>query len=147
MEVLVRDIMTKRVLTVDMDRTLKDAQRVFERAPFHHLVVIENSRLVGLISDRDVYREISPFIGTPTERSADRFTLRKHVHQIMTRAPETCGPETTAADACKLMIDKRISSLPVVNDKGQCVGIVTIRDMAGWAMRELTDQSEASKAA
>jgi acetoin utilization protein AcuB len=137
MGVRVRDIMTKKVLTVDMDRSLNDVRRVFERAPFHHLVVIEEGKLVGLVSDRDVFREISPFVGTPTERSCDAFTLRKHVHQIMTRRPETCDPEAEASEACRLMLEKRISCLPVVNKESRCVGIVTIRDVAHWALREI----------
>ncbi|MFI4896919.1 MAG: CBS domain-containing protein [Phycisphaerales bacterium JB059] len=137
MGVRVADIMTKKVLTVDMDRSLSDVRRVFERAPFHHLVVIEDGKLVGLVSDRDVFREISPFVGTPTERSCDAFTLRKHVHQIMTRQPQTCAPDTEASEACRLMLDKRISCLPVVNARGRCVGIVTIRDVAHWALREI----------
>lgn len=137
MGVYVRDIMTRKVLTVDMDRSLNDVRRVFERAPFHHLVVIEDGKLVGLVSDRDVYRAISPFAGTPTERSCDAFTLRKHVHQIMTRSPKTCEPDDTAEEACKRMLEERISCLPVVNDRGKCVGIVTIRDVARWAMRQI----------
>lgn len=148
MGVLVKDIMTRRVLTVDMDRSLSDVRRVFERAPFHHLVVIEDGKLVGLVSDRDVFREISPFAGTPTERSCDAFTLRKHVHQIMTRAPKTCEPTERAADACRRMLDERISCLPVVNERGKCVGIVTIRDVAHWAMRQVEGvQAQPRKAA
>lgn len=137
MGVRVRDIMTRKVLTVDMDRSLNDVRRVFERAPFHHLVVIEDGQLVGLVSDRDVFREISPFVGTPTERSCDAFTLRKHVHQIMTRRPATCAPDEEASAACRMMLDKRISCLPVVDKAGRCVGIVTIRDVAHWALREI----------
>ncbi len=141
MGVLVKDIMTKKVLTVDMDRSLSEVRRVFERAPFHHLVVIEEGKLVGLVSDRDVFREISPFAGTPTERSCDAFTLRKHVHQIMTRAPMTCAPTVGAAEACRQMLDKKVSCLPVINERGACVGIVTIRDVAHWALQEVEDAS------
>ncbi len=137
MGVLVNDIMTRKVLTVDMDRSLSEVRRVFERAPFHHLVVIEDGKLVGLVSDRDVFREISPFAGTPTERACDAFTLRKHVHQIMTRTPTTCGAKDEAAAVCKRMLDQRVSCMPVVNERGACVGIVTIRDVAHWALREI----------
>ena len=146
MDVLVKDIMTTRVLTVDMDRSLGEVRRVFERAPFHHLVVIEDGKLVGLVSDRDVCREISPFAGTSVERSCDAFTLRKHVHQIMTRSPETTTMGASAQSACQMMLDKRISCLPVVNERGACVGIVTVRDIARWGMDALAGQVEADEA-
>ncbi len=140
MGVLVGDIMTAKVLTVDMDRSLNDVRRIFERSAFHHLIVVEEGKLVGLVSDRDVFRAVSPFVGTSTERSCDAFTLRKHVHQIMTRLPETTTADSPAEDACRLMLESRVSCLPVVNERGACVGIVTIRDIARWALTELGGQ-------
>lgn len=138
-EPTVESIMTRRVLSVDMDRSLEHVRRVFEEATFHHLVVVEDSKLVGLISDRDLFKAISPFAGTLSEQSKDANTLRKAVHQIMSRDITTCTPGTTVREAGRLMLDGKFSCLPVVEGDGRCVGIVTVRDLAKWAVELLSD--------
>ena len=59
------------------------------RAHFRHLLVLEEGELVGVISDRDLFRAISPYLGSEAEMSRDTETLTKRAHQIMTRQPIT----------------------------------------------------------
>ena len=125
----ISEIMTKEVVTVDMDTTLKAVYEIFDKKSFHHLLVIEDGRLWGVISDRDVLKAISPFLNTLAEQDRDLFTLRKKAHQIMTRKPITISKETDAEDAVRLLLRENISCLPVVSSEGKIEGIVTWKDL------------------
>lgn len=124
----IQDIMTSKVVTIDLDVTLKEIREVFERARFHHVLVTEKGELAGVISDRDVLKAVSPFIGTLSERQSDTDTLKKRAHQIMTRSVTTAMPTDTVEAAAKLMMAKRVSCLPVIS-KRKIVGIVTMKDI------------------
>lgn len=130
----VASIMTRHVITVSMDDSLRKVREVFESCRFHHLVVTEKSRVMGIISDRDLLKNISPFVGKISERVQDMHTLDKRVHQIMTRRLIWCSEQTTLAEAGRLMLDHGVSCLPVLDHAGHCVGILTIRDMLAWSM-------------
>jgi acetoin utilization protein AcuB len=133
--------MTRHVITVSMDDSLRKVREVFESCRFHHLVVTEHGRVVGIISDRDLLKHISPFVGKISERTQDAHTLEKRVHQIMTRRLVWCSAQSTLGEAGRLMLDHTVSCLPVLDHAGHCVGILTMRDMLAWAMvRCLADQ-------
>ena len=131
----VRDIMTTPVHRVDMDDSMLSVKRLFDRERCHHVVVMRRNRVLGVVSDRDVLKVISPFIGNRMmERSQDLNTLKKRVHQIMSRVLVTIGPDGTVSEAAEKMLSERVSCLPVVDGGGSLQGIVTIRDFAAWAV-------------
>ena len=112
----VRDLMTTPIVTIGMDDTLRTAQRVFDRHKFHHLVVLENGKPVGVLSDRDLLKHVSPFVGALlSERPRDSATLRRRVHQMMTRKLVTVGPDVCATAAALRMKDHNVSCLPVMD--------------------------------
>lgn len=125
----VGQIMSRRVVTVSMDDTLAKAEALFAEFGFHHLLVLEQCRLVGVISDRDLLRASSPFTGTLNETTRDLATLNKRIHQMMNRALITVDRETSLDQAAQLLIDNRISCLPVVTEDGRVEGIVSWRDL------------------
>ncbi len=128
----VRDIMTAQVHTLHLDDSLRTAASLFEREHFHHVVVLERGRVHGVVSDRDILKAISPFVGNPVlERPQDLSTLKKRVHQIMTRKPVTIGGDQSITAAADVMLTQRVSCLPVVDDDGKLLGIVTVRDLVG----------------
>jgi acetoin utilization protein AcuB len=122
------DIMKRRVATIEMDDTLETVHEIFAAAPFHHLLVIEEGRLVGILSDKDLYKALSPYLGSSSENQRDRDTLQRRVHQVMTREPVTVSPELSVSQACELLLAHGISCLPVL-ENGQIIGIVTWRDL------------------
>ena len=130
----VETIMTRHVVTVSMDETLRHVRELFHSVRFHHLVVVEKGRVVGVISDRDLLKNVSPFVGKATERTQDSFTLERKVHQIMSRRLVSCGPEIGIGQAGRLMLDHKVSCLPVLNGTGACIGIVTMRDILEWSL-------------
>ena len=121
--------MTRRVVTVDMDDTLAILLEIFHHVRFHHLLVVEDNKLRGIISDRDLLKASSPFVNTPAEQKRDLMILKKRAHQIMTRKPITITKEASCEDAARLMLRENISCLPVVSSAGRIEGIVTWRDL------------------
>ncbi len=151
----VEQVMTRSVVTVSMDDTVATVREIFETHGFHHLIVEENGQVVGVVSDRDLLRNLSPFVGKMNERPQDLFLERRRVHQIMTRKLISVGPDTPLLDAAIKMLDDRVSCLPVVDARMRCMGIVTMRDLLTWSLRcmqgdqnaEGEDESGASCAA
>ncbi|HTH59739.1 MAG TPA: CBS domain-containing protein [Paraburkholderia sp.] len=125
----VEDLMTKRVVTVGFDDTLETVKEIFEQAGFHHLLVVDEGKLQGVVSDRDLLRALSPFIGSVVETTRDTGTLSKRVHQIMSRKPITLRPDASVADAIQLFLAHSISCVPIVDGEFVPVGIVSWRDV------------------
>jgi len=125
----VKEIMSASVVTVELDDKLSVVKDAFENLKFHHLLVVEDHKLLGVISDRDLFKALSPNIGTSTESYKDAATLNKRVHQIMTRHPIVLDEDATIDDAIDLFIAHSISCIPIVNNDNAPVGIVSWRDV------------------
>ena len=124
----VSQIMKPRVATVEMDDSMAMVRELFLAAPFHHLLVMEGEELVGILSDTDLYKALSPYLESPGENQRDRDTLSRRVHQVMSRDLVTVAPECPLEEAASLMLVRGISCLPVVNGN-TLEGIVTWRDL------------------
>lgn len=141
--IIVADIMTTPVQTVSMDDSVGDIRDVFEHSKYHHLVVIgDQGECAGVVSDRDLLKNISPFIGKMQERASDLNCLKRRAHQIMTRQLVAVRRNTSLRAAARVMLDHRISCLPVVDAHKNCIGIVTLRDVVRWAVLELESESD-----
>jgi len=141
----VAEIMTTRVFTIEMDDTLDKIQKIFEKHKFHHLLIVEDEELIGIISDRDVLKEISPYVNTLSEDSRDRQTLKKKAHQIMSRTPITVETDTLVEDAASMMLKKNISCLPVVSPSEDIAGILSWKDILKFYIERENELQELSK--
>src|SRR5271165_580985 len=122
--------MTTRVVTVELDDSLEVVKEIFDSMKFHHLLVVDTgNKLCGVISDRDLLRALSPYVGTASENARDTATLKKRVHQIMTRKPITLPPEAVISDAVNLFLGHRVSCIPIVDKDFRPLGIVSWRDV------------------
>ena len=123
-------IMTAKVVTVEMDDRLEVVKEIFDTMNFHHLLVVdEHGKLSGVLSDRDLLRALSPYVGSAVETARDLATLNKRVHQIMTRHPLTLRPHSSVHEAAGLLLKNRISCVPIVDDDFKPVGVVSWRDL------------------
>lgn len=139
----IQDIMTTPVFTITMDDSVETIQRAFEDNNFHHIIVNgDDGECVGVVSDRDLLKNLSPFLGKFSERAADAACLKRRAHQIMTRELIAVRPETLFRAAARVMLDSRISCLPVVDANKHCVGIVTLRDVLRWTITELETDAD-----
>lgn len=125
----VNNIMSHGVVTIEFEDDLYVVRARFEEYGFHHLLVTENSKLIGVISDRDLLRAISPYVDTPAETTHDAATMNKRAHQIMTRHPITIDADTEILDAIALFNQTGVSCLPVVDNQFKPIGIITWRDI------------------
>ena len=91
--------MTKRIVTVEMDDTLSTVKGIFEHIQFHHLLVIDDSILMGVISDRDLFKALSPWLGSFSEKKKDTVTFDIRTHQIMSRDLITFQGNASVYDA------------------------------------------------
>jgi acetoin utilization protein AcuB len=125
-----RNIMTARVVTVEMDDRLESVKEIFDTLKFHHLLVVDEQRkLSGVVSDRDLLKALSPYVGSAAETARDLATLNKRVHQIMSRNPITLQPQSEVGEAVDLLLAHGISCIPIVDDEFRPVGIVSWRDV------------------
>ena len=136
---VVADIMTTTVVTVEMDDSLETIQAIFQRVRFHHILVVNDNKLVGVISDRDLLKAISPFVGTPSERERDANTLNKRAHQIMSRHPVTIYPHESVEKAITTILEKQVTCLPIISGQCHIEGILTWRDILSYLSSEKHD--------
>lgn len=132
---LVGTIMTRHVVSVGLDDTIRKVRDLFDHHRFHHVVVVDDGRAVGVVSDRDLLRHISPFLNQGAERQLDRSTLDKKVHQIMSRRLISVMEGMFVEEAGQLMLHHTISCLPVLDPHGACIGIVTSHDVMRWCLQ------------
>ncbi|WAJ69222.1 CBS domain-containing protein [Catenovulum adriaticum] len=138
----ISDLMSKPVVTVEPDDALSVVSEIFNNTHFHHLLVVEKSKLVGVVSDRDWLKALSPNLDTASEQARDRATLNKRVHQIMSRHPVTLSVESNLVDIIKCFDEHIISCIPIVDETNKPIGIVSWRDLIKL-MRQRVKQKEA----
>ncbi|UFJ41556.1 CBS and ACT domain-containing protein [Brevibacillus humidisoli] len=121
----IEEMMRVQVITVGTTTTIGEALSLLRENRIRHLPVMEQEKLVGIVSDRDL-RDALP--STLTRHDDDREVLQKQVKDIMRTDVITAHPLDFIEDAAKTVYEYKIGSLPVVED-GQLVGIVTESDL------------------
>ena len=117
---LVNQIMSQNLHTAKAGDTVNLISKTFNDVSYHHLPVVdEDNLLLGIISDRDVTKNLSPFIGTEHERDCDRELLMKTAADIMSIDPITITQTTRIQTASILLLENNFSCLPVVDDDGK----------------------------
>ncbi|NPA05390.1 MAG: CBS domain-containing protein [Crenarchaeota archaeon] len=116
---LVRDIMLKDFPVVDKDETLEHAVRVMRRYDTDRVVVVEKGKLVGIMTKKDIMMKLA------TLRTRRLVPGRLHVSSFMSIDPVTIRDTEEAVKAAEVMLGKGIGSLPVLNEAGELVGLVT----------------------
>ena len=127
---LVVDWMTPNVVAVKPETSLLKCRNLLKEKNIRRLPVVDDAnRVVGIVSDRDV-RGASPSKATTLEVHEMQYLLAElKARDIMTPRPLTVKPDATVEEAALLMLDKKIGGLPVVNDDGTLIGIITDQDL------------------
>ena len=121
--------MSTNLITLELDDDLGKAKAIFDQHKIHHILVLNDKELVGVITDRDIYKHLSPTIGTKKETPRDYSLLQKKLHLVMNRNLTTASENDTLNEAVLLFHDNHISCLPIVNDKMEPLGIISWRDI------------------
>lgn len=129
---LVQDFMTRKVLSLEEHDDLTLAQNLMAFGRFRHLPVTRSGALIGLVSQRDLARAQAV--------RDDLLTLR--TLDVMIREVQTVSPQTRLRDALELMLRHKYGCVPVVDDDGVLVGILTEADGVRFALRMAKDLDE-----
>ncbi len=127
----VRDIMTKKVITIPGSTHLIEAKRLLQEHGFRRLPVVDEGKLVGLVTSNDL-EKVVPEGGVSSSMWDLSYniltTYRTPVERIMHRQVVTVRPDMTVEEALALAQKKRVGSLVVVDNECKVVGIVTTND-------------------
>jgi acetoin utilization protein AcuB len=117
----VADWMTDIPLCVSPAVSVRSAFAKMRIGHFRHLLVVEDGKLVGTVSDRDLRR---PDVSGDAEGWRDAYQIDDSVHvaDVMTRNVETVAPGDPLARAVELFIDRRFGALPVIEADGRLAG-------------------------
>jgi CBS domain-containing protein len=128
----VRDIMTTALITMRSNETIGQADDDMRVADIRHIPVIDDrGRLVGIVSNRDLFRAI---------RRGNKDAVA--VADIMSRSLHTLTEDAPAYRATELMLEHKIGAVPILGDDGHLVGLVTETDLLRVADRALRQKGE-----
>lgn len=128
----VKDLMQDSVYTVGPDDLIDRVFFLLHYEKIRHLPVIEKEKIVGIVTDRDLYKALGPKSNSSGIESGknkvSKHVIPRQVRNIMHRKVVTIEPDDNAGKAAFLMADLRIGALPVIQ-KGKLAGIITATDI------------------
>ncbi|MEK6712022.1 MAG: CBS domain-containing protein [Nitrospinota bacterium] len=125
----VRDIMTKKVVTISLDETLDLVDEIMTSGHIRHIPVTKGGRVVGIVSQRDLLRARLSSLGDYSSGEDRQFLQAVDVAKVMTKNVRCADPNESVVHAAKRMIEARIGCLPVVDPEGDLIGLVTETDV------------------
>jgi CBS domain-containing membrane protein len=132
----VSHLMTKEVITLDANEALGVADDVMGLARIRHMPVVdEDGAVIGLVSQRDLFRGALARALGYGEFAQKKLLGIMRVKEVMTNDVVTVPADTSLKDAAKLMTDRKIGCLVIVED-GKLVGILTESDFVQLALSD-----------
>jgi acetoin utilization protein AcuB len=125
---LVEDVMSRSVVTLAPEATLRETVDLLQSNRIRHVPVLDGSIVVGIVTDRDVKRALPSVLSGVDRDEYDRVLETTKVAQFMTREPRTVTPKTNLKAAVEIFLELKVGGLPVVED-GHLVGILTNIDI------------------
>ncbi|MBI2005222.1 MAG: CBS domain-containing protein [Candidatus Aenigmarchaeota archaeon] len=116
---LVNEAMNKNVVVVKKDATIKQASEVMAKARIGSLVVVEGSKIAGIVTSSDIIRSIAQ----------DKVPENTLIEDVMSKRVFTVEPDANIQDAVDVMVENKIRELPVV-ENNKIKGIITVTDIA-----------------
>ena len=127
-EGLVKEIMVGSPVTLKPGDTLNLANDLISLGRIRHIPVVEDGRLIGLLSERDLIGAAATQIFGLKQKSKSALLKSVLIKDVMKKRVITVTAETKIAEAARLMADKKIGCVPVMDD-GRLVGLVTTTDI------------------
>ncbi|UCE54473.1 MAG: CBS domain-containing protein [Desulfobacterales bacterium] len=126
---LVKNWMSKNIITIDVDDSMQDAIKLLKEHKIRMLPVLKNGILVGIVTDRDLKRA-SASDATSLDIHELLYLISKiKVKDIMTKDPITVPLDFTVEETAEVLLNNRISGVPVVDHGGNIVGTITQTDL------------------
>ena len=115
---LVKDVMSHGTVSLPPTASVREAVKLMKDKNIGSILVVEEARLVGIFTERDLVRLV-----------AEGADLDKPLSEVMTKNPITVSPEEPLVVAVAKMVEHNIRHLPVVDSKGTVIGMLSIRDV------------------
>ena len=141
----VRNLMTAYPLTIAPDAPIRDAVELMIRARVRALPVVESGQFVGIVTERDLRSALGVDVSFSSLDETEDLPTQELVADWMTVGALTVGPDSDVSEACELFVEHKVGSLPVVDDDGVCIGILTVIDVLRTArilFEDLDDEEE-----
>ncbi len=124
----VKEVMVRDVATLDIDDELSLANDIMKLGRIRHLPVVSGKKLVGILSERDLFRSslVEALGHEPTKTREFMKAIR--IQDIMMKKVITIGPEADIREAVQLMLNHKIGCVPVVA-AGELLGLITETDI------------------
>jgi CBS domain-containing protein len=127
----VRDIMPEKMVTISAGDTLSTVEDIMTLGRVRHMPVVRGGRLVGVVSERDLLRaslsQLSEF-GADQRRA---FLQGIEIARVMSSPPIVIGPDGTVEEAARVMAERKIGCLPVV-EGDELLGLITETDVLAY---------------
>jgi acetoin utilization protein AcuB len=133
---LVRDWMTSEVITIPPDTSLAQAHKLMQEKSIRRLPVVDHDRVVGIITLGDVRGAQPSSASSLSIWEMNDLLAKLKIYEIMTQRPVTIPENASIGEAARIMLDKKFSGLPVVDDAGRLVGIITESDIFRFVASE-----------
>jgi acetoin utilization protein AcuB len=124
----IRELMTRALITVSPETSVAEAKNLMTKERIRHLLVTNEQRLVGIVTDRDIRLNVASPATSLSVWELNYLLARLTVGEVMTKSVIVIDPSRDAREAARLMLDHKIGALPVL-DGIRLVGIVTETDV------------------
>jgi CBS domain-containing protein len=124
----VSEVMTKEVVTVGPHYNVADVASLMDAKGIGSVIVLEEERVLGILTERDILKVIG----------AGEDPKNVAAHEALTDDVYTIGPDASVDEAARQMTKAGIRHLPVISGDG-LIGIVSIRDLVRWSVRDVTE--------
>lgn len=113
------DVMVREVVTLDENVSVKEAADIMSQQGINSVIATEKGRAIGIVTERDILKRIV---------SEDKNSKKTKIKDIMSSPLVVIAPSTDLEEAARLMFDKKIKNLPVI-DKNRLIGLVSLTDI------------------
>ena len=127
----VSEVMTKEVVTVGPHYNVADVASLMDSKGIGSVIVLEENRVLGILTERDILKVIG----------AGEDPKNVAAHEALIGDLYTIAPEATVEEAASQMTQARVRHLPVIAED-RIVGIVSIRDLVRWSVRDIAKATE-----
>ena|SRR5579885_3376942 len=125
------------LVTVNPSTTVMEAVRIMDQESIGAVAVTQHDRLIGMFSERDLMLRVV---------SERRDPERVLIQEVMTSPVETIHRDSSSDEALKLMLDKHIRHLPIIDRDGKLAGMISMRSILHDKIEDLTDQLDSLEA-
>lgn len=140
-KVKIKEIMVSKVICAKVNDKVSQVEKIMRDRSIRHLPIVDDkNKLVGILTQRDIFRIQSPHRDEDGNWFYNSETLDTYIlANIMTKNPFTLSPEDTVATALLAMYAKKFGCIPIVYENHELAGIVTQTDILGMAVRILKE--------